>query len=160
MPQTKRDKLDKKAEAGVFVGYNTVSKAYRVFQLHTRKILISRDVHFMEDEQWNWKEAEPTFIPDQSTLLWLKEDQLVHDIPVRGTRSLFDIYQRCNMVVLESTNFWEVEKDPKWRAAMKEELTMIEKNQTWKLVKRPEDRKVIGVKWIFRTKLECRWLYQ
>lgn len=31
---------------------------------------------------------------------------------------------------------------------MDEELTMIEK-------KRPEDRKVIGVKWIFRTKLNA-----
>ena len=36
---------------------------------------------------------------------------------------------------------------------MNEELAMIEKNQTWELVERPEDRKVIGVKWVFRTKL-------
>ncbi|PKI44501.1 hypothetical protein CRG98_035088 [Punica granatum] len=36
---------------------------------------------------------------------------------------------------------------------MKEELSMIEKNQTWELVDRPQDRKVIGVKWVYRTKL-------
>ena len=30
---------------------------------------------------------------------------------------------------------------------------MIKKNQTWLLVKRPTDRKLIGVKWVFRTKL-------
>jgi len=36
---------------------------------------------------------------------------------------------------------------------MKEELRMIEKNETWKLVKRPTNRKVIGVKWVFKTKL-------
>lgn len=36
---------------------------------------------------------------------------------------------------------------------MKEELMMIKKNETWKLVKRPTNRKVIGVKWLFRTKL-------
>lgn len=35
---------------------------------------------------------------------------------------------------------------------MKEELTMIEKNQTWELVERPQDRKVIGVKQVFKTK--------
>ena len=36
---------------------------------------------------------------------------------------------------------------------MKEELFMIEKNKTWELVDRPQERKVIGVKWVFRTKL-------
>lgn len=36
---------------------------------------------------------------------------------------------------------------------MQEELSMIQKNQTWELVERPEHRKVIGVKWMFRTKL-------
>ncbi|XP_049373473.1 uncharacterized mitochondrial protein AtMg00820-like [Solanum verrucosum] len=59
------------------------------------------------------------------------------------------------MVVLEPTIFWEAKKDPKRRVTMKEELTMIEKNQIWKVVKRHDDRKVIGVKWIFRTKLNA-----
>ena len=36
---------------------------------------------------------------------------------------------------------------------MKEELFMIEKNMTWELVDQPEDRKIIGLKWVFRTKL-------
>jgi hypothetical protein len=42
-----------------------------------------------------------------------------------------------------------------WMAAMKEELMMIEKNGTWQLVDRPINRKVIGVKWIFKTKLNA-----
>jgi len=40
VPQIKRDMLDKKAEPGIFVGYSSVSKAYKVFQPSTRKILI------------------------------------------------------------------------------------------------------------------------
>ena len=43
IPQIKRDKLDKKAEAGIFVGYNTISKAYRVFQPHTIRVIVSQD---------------------------------------------------------------------------------------------------------------------
>ncbi|RDX79372.1 putative mitochondrial protein, partial [Mucuna pruriens] len=43
--------------------------------------------------------------------------------------------------------------EQKWLSAMKEEMSMIEKNQTWMLVPRPHDRNVIGVKWVFRTKL-------
>ena len=50
VPQVKRDKLDKKAEPGVFIGYSNTSKAYRIFQPHTGKILVSRDVKFMEDK--------------------------------------------------------------------------------------------------------------
>lgn len=38
---------------------------------------------------------------------------------------------------------------------MKQELTMIENNQTWKLVKRPKHRIVLVVKSIFRTKLNA-----
>nr|KYP73999.1 Retrovirus-related Pol polyprotein from transposon TNT 1-94 [Cajanus cajan] len=38
---------------------------------------------------------------------------------------------------------------------MQEELAMIEKNHTWELVEKPKDQKVIGVKWVFRTKLNA-----
>ena len=31
---------------------------------------------------------------------------------------------------------------------------MIEKNKTWILVERLRDGKVIGVKWVYRTKLD------
>ncbi|XP_021800375.1 uncharacterized protein LOC110744695 [Prunus avium] len=36
---------------------------------------------------------------------------------------------------------------------MNAELEMIEKNNTWELVERPVDKLVIGVKWVFKTKL-------
>ena len=51
VPQVKRDKLDKKAEPGVFIGYSSSSKAYRIFQPQNGKILVSRDIKFMEDRQ-------------------------------------------------------------------------------------------------------------
>ena len=31
VPQNKRDKLDKRASPGIFIGYSTVSKAYKIF---------------------------------------------------------------------------------------------------------------------------------
>ena len=73
--------------------------------------------------------------------------------PIRGTRSLSDIYQRCNVAVMEPARYEEAATDQKWIAAMKEELKMIEKNQTWELVDRPKHKKAIGVKWVYRTKL-------
>jgi hypothetical protein len=38
---------------------------------------------------------------------------------------------------------------------MKEDLMKIEKNQTWMLVNRPAHKKVIGVKWVYRTKFNA-----
>ncbi|PHU18550.1 hypothetical protein BC332_14245 [Capsicum chinense] len=35
---------------------------------------------------------------------------------------------------------------------MEEELPMINKNDTWELVDRPDQKNVIGVKWVYRTK--------
>ena len=79
----------------------------------------------------------------------------VDEQPVRGTRLLSDIYARCNIAVLEPAGVAEAMKEQKWKSAMEEELQMIEKYQTWKLVERPQNKNVIGVKWVFRTKLNA-----
>ncbi|CAL2246955.1 unnamed protein product [Prunus armeniaca] len=43
---------------------------------------------------------------------------------------------------------------------MEDELSMIEKNGTWELVNIPSDKQVIGVKWVFKTKLNLDGLVQ
>jgi hypothetical protein len=43
-------------------------------------------------------------------------------------------------------------KEESWRKAMEDEIEVIEKNKTWKLVERPEDKEIIGVKWIYKVK--------
>ena len=151
VPQVKRDKLDKKAEPGVFIGYSSSSKAYRIFQPHNGKILVSRDVKFMEDRQWDWKES----IKKQLQEVPQYSDDDIDEVPVRGTRSLSDVYERSNVAVLEPENFEEAKNEDKWMEAMKEELQMIEKNGTWELADRPQHKVAIGVKWVYRTKLNA-----
>lgn len=43
---------------------------------------------------------------------------------------------------------------------MQEEINMINKNETWQLVERPEVQKVIRIKWVFKTKLNPDALYE
>ena len=50
IPRVKREKLDKKVELGVFIGYCTISNVYTDFQPHTKNIMVSRDVFFMENK--------------------------------------------------------------------------------------------------------------
>lgn len=46
-----RRKLDSKARKLYFVGYNEQSKAFRLLDKKTNKIIISRDVIFLDDKQ-------------------------------------------------------------------------------------------------------------
>lgn len=48
IPSEKRSKLDNKAVKLKFVGYSEVSKAYRLLDVNTGKITISRDVTFLD----------------------------------------------------------------------------------------------------------------
>ncbi|KAG8497019.1 hypothetical protein CXB51_008248 [Gossypium anomalum] len=56
------------------------------------------------------------------------------------------------MTIVEPSCYAEAVKEKCWQEAMEAELNMIQKNDTWELVNRLENRKVIGVKWVFRTK--------
>lgn len=51
-----RHKLDKKLKKCVFVGYSPQSKAYRLYNPISGKVIISRDVKFNEKEKWTWSD--------------------------------------------------------------------------------------------------------
>lgn len=50
VPKEKRRKLDDKAVLYTFVGYSAECKGYKMFNKETNKIIISRDVRFIEHE--------------------------------------------------------------------------------------------------------------
>lgn len=158
VPVEKRTKLESRATPGIFVGYSSNKKGYRVYDPIAKKVLVSRDVKFDEEKVWNWNSAEANmFEIDQLDLVAEPTEEepsedAVDDTPVRGTRTLADVYQRCNVAVIEPSDFEEAAKDRSWMEAMEAELEMINKNETWELVSRPENKKVIGVKWVYRTK--------
>ena len=65
--------------------------------------------------------------------------------------SLFALYS----YVADPTHFEEAIKEEKWINAMDEEIDAIEKNDTWELMSLPQGKEVIGVKWIYKTKLNA-----
>lgn len=64
-----------------------------------------------------------------------------------------EAYMVQDVAVHDPCSFEEAVKHEKWRKAMDAEINSIEKNQTWELVNVPTGAKIIGVKWIFKTKL-------
>jgi len=53
-------------------------------------------------------------------------------------------------------SFNEAITEEKWIEAMDEEIHAIEKNDTWKLTNLPENKKAIGVKWVYKTKKNAK----
>lgn len=58
IPDQKRSKLDDKSKKCVFLGVSDESKAYRLFDPVSRKIIVSKDVVFEEEESLDWGRTE------------------------------------------------------------------------------------------------------
>ncbi|KAG8480141.1 hypothetical protein CXB51_024917 [Gossypium anomalum] len=158
IPVQRRTKLERRATLGIFVGYSSINKGYRVYDPSTKKFLVSRDVRFDEGKIWSWNDSDARLTDEdqlENSLELAEEgpvDEDFNEEPVRGTRTIADIYQRCNVAIVEPSNFKEAAKNKSWKKAMEAELEIIHKNDTWDLVDRPDHKKVIGVKWVFRAK--------
>ena len=50
VPEKKRKKLVQTAEKGYLVGYSENAKAYRIYILGSRKVVVRQDVKFTEDK--------------------------------------------------------------------------------------------------------------
>ena len=48
-----RKKLDNKGQKCIFVGYSEDTKAYKLYDPVARKVIISCDVQFIENESWD-----------------------------------------------------------------------------------------------------------
>jgi hypothetical protein len=80
------------------------------------------------------------------------------------TRSLRELYDQneevdqisnFSLMACDPVSFNEAAKEDVWIKAMDEEIDSIERNNTWDLVDLPEGKKSIGVKWVYKTKLNA-----
>lgn len=70
IPEAKRTKLDDKSCKCVFIGVSEESKAYRMYNLNLKKIMVSRDVMFEETENWDWGRIEESADNQTNILSW------------------------------------------------------------------------------------------
>ncbi|KAL9257162.1 Retrovirus-related Pol polyprotein from transposon TNT 1-94-like protein [Drosera capensis] len=176
---TGRHKLDGKSQKHVFIGYCTKSKAYRVYDLLSKKITVSRNIVLDEQASWDWKAEDNNQIPhiqneeEQSSLeqVELPEDddsvgsmfstpeksslaltsegsspkesaQLRRSERGRVPRCRFEIEEEVTSALAlfagDPETVEEAMERKEWRLAMREELSAIQRNQTWELVDLPE----------------------
>ena len=105
----------------------------------------------------------------QSTNLSDISNSTLGSLKRKKIRSLRDIYEQDNAEssagytylfalyshVDDPIHYEEAIKEEKWIQAMYEEIDAIEKNQIWELVSLPQGKYVIGVKWVYKTKLNA-----
>ena len=56
------------------------------------------------------------------------------------------------MVESDPQTYEEAAGDPRWKTAMKEEFSSLQKSNTWELVDLPPGRKLVQCKWVYKTK--------
>jgi len=69
---------------------------------------------------------------------------LLYFIESEGTKDPISYSQAINDV-----------NSTKWIDAMKDELKSMNHNQVWEVVQLPPGQKVVGCKWVFKTKRDC-----
>lgn len=188
IPKQFRSKLESKSKKLVMVGYCGYSQNYRLFDIKSRKVTISRDVNFNENVTKHETENISTHIEFEWPILTKTEeiqtettednaaetieenhetvqhDNLINE-DVRQLRNRNEIrpparycdneFIACSAIIEEPQTFDQAVSSPEskqWYEAMKEEMLSLEKNNTWKLVPLPNNRKPIGCKWVYRIK--------
>ena len=84
--------------------------------------------------------------------------ELIIGDPDVGVRTRSATQNECLYSVflskMEPKKIEEALTDPDWVVVMQEELNQFEHQKVWKLVPRPQNRKVIDTRWVFRKKLD------
>ena len=72
VPKQKRNNLDDRSKELVFIGYDSRTKGYKLYDPRNGKVTLSRDVEFNEDRTWEWKAQEEW---NNSSMLFEEEVQ-------------------------------------------------------------------------------------
>jgi hypothetical protein len=72
IPSKLRKKLDDRSEKCIFIGYSETSKAYILYNPITKKLILSKDVKFLENQFWN--DSENQQMDSQNLLLSSSEN--------------------------------------------------------------------------------------
>ncbi|RVW24085.1 Retrovirus-related Pol polyprotein from transposon RE1 [Vitis vinifera] len=157
-------KLTSRALQCVFIRYGEYQKEIQT---------IDYDYHISEDDesgQFELVNQETdkldmsdvfTEIPNQSSsvkgVLNLEPDPFMKRLPHRHNRGIpKPTYEpELSTKVKYPMNNYEALADPRWKAAMNEEMKSLQKNETWELVECPPRKKPIRCRWIYTMKYKA-----
>ncbi|KAL1916637.1 uncharacterized protein VTP21DRAFT_5341, partial [Calcarisporiella thermophila] len=167
IPKTQRSKLDRRAEAGVMVGYSYQSKAWRIFIPESRRIIESRDVRFIENGfPYQSQQNKPQ--PDLVTLSLSSEDKgktsqqeesAENNLQLRRSTRQRKTPQNLGQFTTDASDESRTIREAlqrsdadQWRKAAEHELQSLREHDAWDLVPLPPGKKAIGSRWELKIK--------
>lgn len=145
IPKEKRKKLDDKSIECLFMGYEP--NGFRVFDPDKNKVVVSRDVIFLNDERENGK-----IISEEVQAAIVCEEDYEENSSTAENCAIID-QEDISMEVPKTYNEAMTDKNAqKWQEAMKEEYQSLIDNNTWELDDLPDGKKAVKCKWVFATK--------
>ncbi|KAH9784249.1 retrovirus-related pol polyprotein from transposon RE1 [Citrus sinensis] len=95
---------------------------------------------------------KPTYEPDFSSIVNYPMSHFVSNHRLSESNQSF-VNQLSAVSIPNSVQ--EALKDPKWEAAMNDEMRSLQKNQIWELVDLPPEKKPVGCRWIYTIKYKA-----
>jgi Reverse transcriptase (RNA-dependent DNA polymerase) len=171
VPNQRRMKLEDKSKRYIFIGYDEKTKGYKLLDPISKKVMVSRDVRVNEESEWDWHNSmeviievgessvvAPTSIPTNSETT--DDEDEPRQPKIQSLQDLYDstneVHLVCLLVNAENISFEEAVRDKKWQTAMNKEIKAIDHNNTWELAELPKESQPIGVKWVFKKKINAQ----
>jgi len=155
----------------ILIGYDDKSKAYRCYNPLTQKVVVSRDVKFPVEEKiseintrvksldaestdelnqdsTNQNEKDHSNDEDLDEAIYYSDhsdDESTNIASGKPPKRLINEINLAHNEIKEPKSYNDAMNNPfknQWIAAMQEEMTSLENNQTWKLSELPNDRQL------------------
>ncbi|RDX88072.1 hypothetical protein CR513_30382, partial [Mucuna pruriens] len=137
-----RSKLDDRSVKHVFIGYDANSKDYNLYNLNIEKIIVSRDIEFVEiyfEEAPN--EFSTSLPPSTPSIHEVSFSKRTSSERTRKMRSIQEIYDEIEMINDLFCLFVESGDKP-----LKEEIKAIKKNDNYELSNLQKGHEVFKIK--------------
>ena len=158
----KRKKLDDKSRTCIFIGYSQYKNGYKLMDLNTYEVIISRDVVFEENkfisENYH-KEVENLLVYDNNKYEYYDEDLPENNVSenykidndnkeLESDENKYNLRTRKKINYNEESVYMMIEDNipinykqavnsndaDKWQKAIQEEISSLEENKTWEVI--------------------------
>ena len=96
--------------------------------------------------------SKPTYEHELSTKVKYPMSNYVSNYHLSESNKSF-VNQLFTVAIPNSVQ--EALANPRWKAAMNEEMKSLQKNETWELVECPPGKKLVGCRWIYTMKYKA-----
>ncbi|GJZ33720.1 putative RNA-directed DNA polymerase [Tanacetum coccineum] len=176
------DKFEIRGRPGIFMGYPSGTKGYKIYDPSNGKIITSRDVRFAEkvflfdtkfkQDRHEMEDVFATFMDEENRTVEPNMTVAENHAPTASDQGSSTVCPIANFVSYEKfskshkafliaitkndepKSFKLAVQDHHWKDAMQKEIKALEDNRTWTIEELPNGKRAIDSKWVYKTKFK------